>query len=377
MELKIKQSDFLEALRWTHGIAEKKSTMPVLSNVLLSSGGKTLSLLATDLELNIKVDVPCLSSKKGSVLVNAKGLYDIIRELPVEEIELKGNKEGLEISSGRSQFKMLIMPTNEFPAFPEEHGAASLPFAASQLIEMIDRSSFSVSTDETRYALNGVFLEKREAKSGKAMLRMVASDGHRLAYVDRDIDQKIDLNEGVIVPRKGIALVRRLAEDAPAGLALQVGKKELVIVRAPKEEGDIGVTLLVRLIEGKFPKYNQVIPKKNDRIVSVPRSVMVGALRRASIMSQDRTQAVCFSFSPGLMEIRSSSPDLGEAKEQIDIQYKGETFKIGFNAKYLLDVLTILSDEQLVMELGDELSPCVIRSEFDKGFLSLVMPMRL
>lgn len=377
MELKIKQNDFLETLKWTQGIAERKSTMPVLSNVLLSSEGTGLSVKATDLELSISIEAPCKVLKKGSVLVNAKSLLEIVREAPHKEITLRSQKEGVEILSGKSEFKVLGMPTSEFPAFPDRKGYNPVPVPPSQLLEMLDRTSYAVSTDESRYSLNGVYLESR-AGEGKAMaLRMVATDGHRLSYVDRPIEKSLVLNEGVIVPRKALSFLHKLAEGATGGFNMAVGQRELMVSCPAKDTDEIAVSLFVRLIEGKFPKYEQVIPKKNGRTVTLPRKDLVGALRRADIMAQDRAHPVCFSISPGHLEIRSANPDLGEVKEDVEVQYKGETFQVGFNARYFLDILNVLQDEQIVLELGDELTPCILRSEFDRGFLALVMPMRL
>lgn len=377
MELKIKQSDFLESLKWTQGIAERKSTMPVLSNVLLSTEGTGLSVKATDLELSIGVEAPCKILKKGSVLVNAKGLLDIVREAPHKEITVSSKKDGIEIRSGKSEFKVLGMPTNEFPAFPDRKGYNPVAVPPSQLLEMLDRTSYAVSTDESRYSLNGVYLEARPGEGKTTDLRMVATDGHRLSYVDRPIEKGLQLQEGVIVPRKAIGFLHKLAEAATGGFNVGIGQRELMVSCPAKDADEIAVSLFVRLIEGKFPKYEQVIPKKNNRIVTLPRKSLIGALRRADIMAQDRAHPVCFLVSPGHLEIRSANPDLGEVKEDVEVDYKGETFQVGFNARYFLDVLNVLQDEQVVLELGDELTPCVLRSEFDRGFLALVMPMRL
>ncbi len=376
MELKIKQTDFLEALKWTQGIAERKSTMPVLSNVLLSAEDKGLAIMATDLEVSIRIQTPCQVLQKGSVLVNAKGLFDIVREAPHKEIKLTGQKEAVEVVSGKSEFKVLGMPTNEFPALPSSSDKAVVPLGGSTLLEMIDRTAYAVSTDETRYALNGVYLEPQKDRDNKVVLRMVATDGHRLSYIDREVGSSFKLEEGVIVPRKGLNLLKKLAEDADKGLKLGLGKRELMVT-TEADDDEVGVSLFIRLIEGKFPKYDQVIPKKNGRIVSLPRKDLVGALRRADIMAQDRAHPVCFSVSPGHLEISSSNPDLGEVKEDLEAEYKGDTFQVGFNARYFLDVLNVLADEKVVLSLGDELSPCVVKSEFDRGFLALVMPMRL
>jgi DNA polymerase-3 subunit beta len=206
---------------------------------------------------------------------------------------------------------------------------------------------------------------------------MVATDGHRLSYVDRELTKSLKLTDGMIVPRKSLGLIRKMAELSGGHLKLAFGKRELTVIREASDDEAVALTLYVRLIEGKFPKYEQVIPQHNNRMVSLPRQGFMGALRRAAIMAHDTAHPVCFSISPGHMEISSSNPDLGEVKEDLEVAYTGDAFQVGFNARYFLDVLSVLQDEQVVLVLGDELSPCVIKSEFDRGLLALVMPMRI
>lgn len=379
MEIKVQKNEFSKNLRWVQGIVEKKSTMPVLANVLLEAEGAALCVTATDLEVSVQVRCAAQVLKNGALLINARSLCDIVREAAEEEIHIKGEEaKGVRVLSGRSEFKVLGLSSSEFPNLPELKNRKLFDISAAELTEMIEKTSYAQSTDETRYILNGVYLERLKGEresTGQTTLRMVATDGHRLSYLDRKVSGEIPLEEGVVIPRKGLGLLKRLAEEVESGISLSFGSKELVVLGKTAERE--GVTLFIRLIEGTFPKYGQVIPKKNDRLVSVPRDLLTGALKRASIIAEDRSRAVKLLLSPGHLEISSSNPDLGEVKEELDVDYKGESFQVGFNARYFLDVLNVVKDEKVILELGDELSPCVIRSEYDRDFLSLVMPMRL
>ncbi len=234
---------------------------------------------------------------------------------------------------------------------------------------MIGKTYYAASTDETRYTLNGLYLVK-VPKGDKAFFRVVATDGHRLSYTERETTTQWNLTKGIIIPRKGVAELKNLIGAGEGGLSVHIDEKAILF-----RKGKIALT--VRLIEGDFPNYEQVIPKKVEKIVSVDRGALVGALRRASIMTSDQARGVRLAFSSSSLEVSASHPDLGEATEEILIDYKGGNFQVGFNPRYFLDVLSVLEDEKVVLELKDEVSPCVIRSEFDRGFLALVMPMRI
>ncbi len=373
MELKIKKPDFLNLLKWTQGVAEKRGTMPILANLLLEASSSELKVSATDLEIALIAEGKAEVKTPGRSVVNARSLFDIVRESPEETIHIaKKGEHGLELSSGKSKFKIVGMNPSDFPNLPTVSGKDEISIEADELEEMIKKTFYAASNDETRFTLNGLYLVK-VAKGDKSAVRLVATDGHRLSYSERETDKKWNLPKGIIIPRKGISEVKDLLANGEGNLSVLLDDKDqkAVLFRRGK------VSLTVRLIEGDFPAYDQVIPKKTDRIVSVDRNFMMGALRRASIMASDQGRGVKFSFNPGRLEISSSHPDLGEASEEIAIDYKGAAFQVGFNPRYFLDVLSVLEDEKVVLELKDEVSPCLVRSEFDRGFLALVMPMRM
>jgi DNA polymerase III subunit beta len=367
MEFKISREELKNALVWIQDVVEKKSTKPILSNTLLDCTENQLRLSGTDLEVGVQVELKATVKKTGQLGVPAKSLYDIVREISAEEITFKRKDEQwLEILSGRSKFKVAGLPSQEFPTMPQipEKGAFSLD--APALKAMIEKSLFAVSTDETKYNLNGVFFECSDEK----IMRMVATDGHRLSMCEREMTQKMKLPKPVLLPRKGVMEIQKMITAEDGVLPFFWEGRNVIVKKGP-------LTLFIRLIEGDFPDYSQVIPKKNDKKVHLSKEHLIGAIRRVSLLSQDHNRGIKWTFTPGHLELLCSNPDLGEAREEVECEYTGKHLEVGFNYRYFLDVLSVLEDDKVTLELKDEVSPCVIRSEVDKGFLSLVMPMRL
>jgi len=370
MEIKLARSEILKGLGLVQGIVERKTTMPILANVLLQAQKKSLSLTATDLEVGMRVPLAAEVLSEGRVTVHARSIYDLARELPEDMVHIKvEDSNWVSITCGKSRFRIVGLPAEEFPSLPEREEGEVKSLDSSVIREMVERTAFAMSSDETRYSLNGLYIERFDGGQG-TRLRMVATDGHRLSVMDREIGGGWKFPSGAIVPRKGVMEIKKLVDSGESPVELWVGKKHLIAYRDQ-------VSLFVRLVDGKFPPYEQVIPKKPRRIVSVTRKDLIHALRRVSVLSTDRTRGVKFKFSPKNIHIYASNPDIGEAREELSAQYKGEAFEAGFNAKYFLDVLTSIEDDQAVLGLGDETSPCVIRSEHDKGFTHVIMPMRL
>jgi DNA polymerase-3 subunit beta len=377
MEFKIKRNDFLNALSWTQSVVEKKTTMPILSNALLEVGNQKVRIIATDLEVGVMTQVEAHVAHEGKICVLAKSLHDIVRELPNEEIQIRQKDETrIEISAGKSQFKIVGMSPDEFPTLPMANEKNSYSLEAKGLKGMLDKTLYAISNDESRYNLHGVYLEQ----TGEKTLRMVATDGHRLSYVDREVSYPVQLPKGVIIPKKAVYEMKRLvggtdASDSQEGdvqepVRLVVDGRNFV-----SQRGD--VTLIARLIDGEFPDYKAVIPKKQEKGLIVDRQSLMGALKRVSLLLGDRARGIKFSISSGLLELAASNPDLGEAHEELGVDYKGEKLGIGFNPRYFLDILNILEDEKVVIEFNGEVGPCAIRSQLDRGFLSVIMPMRI
>jgi len=368
MEIKAKRGNLLATLYWTQSIVERRNTMPILSNVLLAAHNGDIYVTATDLEVGVRGKVEGRVITDGSITVNAKKLYEIIREVSSEEVHLKKlENDWVEIRSDRSVFKIVGMDAREFPQFPafDSHALSTIP--ASTIREMIERTIFAVSTDETRYSLNGVFIESGDG----AKVRMVATDGHRLAFDEKELGS-LGLAKGVILPRKGLSELKKLLESGEDD-AVSIGFRENMGF-VQKE----AVELFMRLIDGEFPDYTKVIPKGNPNLAKIEHEDLLQALRRVSILSSERFKGIRLDFRTDRLAISANNPDIGEAVEEIDMNYKGKPVTIGFNARYLIDVLNVLKvDGEVEVELKDDLSPSIVRKSGSQNFLYVLMPMRL
>ncbi len=369
MEFKIKKEPFLQALSWTQSIVERKTTMPILSNALLNVQKNGLSILATDLEVGVQVEAEVETQEEGKICILAKSLYDIVRELPDQEIKIQRKDQNrIQVSSGKSQFKIVGLSAEEFPQLPQFDEKKSSLLEAKGFKEMIDKTFFAISNDESRYNLHGVYLEKAESKK----IRLVATDGHRLSYVERELGEEVAFEKGVIIPKKAVSELKKLSLDGnpQEGIRIALDGRNLFAKKG-------AITLIARLIDGEFPEYQKVIPKKQDKFITISRSEMIGALKRVSLLVGDRTRGIKFSFSSGNLELSSSNPDLGEAKEELSVDYKGDHLQVGFNSRYFLDALAVIEEDQFILETNGHVGPCVIRSLKDPTFLSVIMPMRI
>jgi DNA polymerase III subunit beta len=376
MELQIGRDEFSLALYRAQGIVEKKSTMPILASVLLDAlqgeGGGRLRVSAFDLEIGVTGTYVAEVAKPGSVAVKHKELYEIVRALPEKTAVLRREANNrVRISSGSAEFNIVGQPAEDYPPFPRAEKVQLVQFSPEQLLEMIEKTQFAISADETRHNLNGVYVETAQGN-----LRMVATDGHRLSLVERPAPSNFGLKKGVIVPRKGLLELKRLLDEDHEGVC-ELGFTETSGIF---RRGDL--QMVMRLIDGVFPDYMQVIPKEADRTLTIDRPRLLETLRRMSILSSDRsTNAVKLELGKDSLRVTSQNPDLGEAKEEIPVTYGGAPLQIGFNARYLMDVLAVVDAPQMNVELCDELSPGVLKPTGEPGIASrytaVIMPMRI
>jgi DNA polymerase III subunit beta len=368
MEFSIDRAEFLQSLSPTQGVVERRNTLPILANVLLEA--KTdLTVAATDLEVHIRRRSNAKVKSPGAATVGARKLHELVRELKPGEITVRSlENQFVEVVSGRSRVKLVGLPAADFPAFPQGDAKAKPTFTvpAETLAQMIDRTLFAVSTDETRAHLGGVYLT-----SSEDALRFVGTDGHRLALVDQPVKDARPSEKGIILPRKGLAELRRLLDGVEGNIEATVTPNALRV-----QQGD--VELVMRLIDGEFPNYEQVIPKATKSKIVVDKNELLSALRRVSVVASDRARGVKLHIAEGQLTISASSPDFGEASEEIEVAYGGEPLSVGFNSRYLTDVLAVLPEETRVeIALIDDASPGVIRAEDDESYNYVVMPMRL
>jgi DNA polymerase-3 subunit beta len=374
MKLTITKSEFLRGLGRIQSIVEKRNSMPILANVLLDAPKKgkdsRLILSATDLEVGVRSQHPADVSSPGGLTVSAKKLFEIVRELPDEKIELEGTTSSyLEIRCNRSRFTLAGTAAEEYPTLPEFSPEKTVPMPAAILSAMIESTMYAASVDETRYNLNGVYFE---VLGDQGDIRMVATDGHRLACVDRKIEGDASaLTSGVIIPRKGLGELKRLVDEVDAEeIELAFGSQSGLA-----RKGD--VTLVMRLIEGEFPNYGQVIPKEPGRHLVLSSEALVQSVRRVALLSSERSRAVKLELGQGQLIISSNNPDLGDAREELDVDYAGDSLTVGFNARYLLDAVSAIRTKEVRLSFHDELSPCRITPPEDESSLAVVMPMRI
>ncbi len=366
MKFKVEAIKLSEKLGLIQGIAERRATMPVLSHVLVSSLNDKLEIVATDLETTMSAWCSATVLKAGSLAVPARKLYEIVKELPQGEIEIEdiGN-HWVQLRTPSATFKIAGLPSEDFPAIPELSSEHLFSAESSVIDDMITKTIFAVSPDDLRRNLAGIYFQK----TGKHNLRFVATDGHRLSFVERDIKSEVKLGRGVVVPKKGVAELRKIVKLSE-NIGLGFGKNFFMA------ESD-GTILIVRLIDAEFPDYNQVIPEGTKSSFQVKQSEFLSAIRRVSILSSDKTKSIKLTINKGEMTLLSVSPELGEAKEVVPIEFTGDSVELGFNARYLMDVLEVIGEETVQLGISDELSPALIKPVGEELYISVIMPMRV
>jgi DNA polymerase-3 subunit beta len=367
MEIRIDKNQLLRGLYLAHGIADRKSTMPILANVLLRTEGKDRVLCAaTDLNVAVMTSLPAKVEKEGGLTVAARQLYEIAKGLSSDEVHLRRNEQNwAELHAGRAEFKVVGMLDREYPKLPAVAEAQTSKVDAAILRDMIAKTIFSVSQDETRQHLAGVLFECDGQNA-----RMVSTDGHRLSKVGRGMPGGPKLASGVLIPRKGVSEIRRVLEGRDGGCEIGVHQGHFV-VRVDD------VALSVKLGDGQFPPYEQVIPKENDRVLTIGRDVLLEALRRVSIMASDKTWGIRLGLDKGRLSIEADNPELGNARERIEVDYKGGSMQAGFNARYFIELLSEIGAQEVKLELAGELDPAIVRPGDGSDYLGVVMPMRL
>jgi DNA polymerase-3 subunit beta len=374
MKLSITKGELTKGLARIQAIVEKRNSMPILANVLLEAtdeGGEgLLQLSATDLEVGVQGSQPAQVEDTGALTTSAKKFYEIVRELPEEDIHLEATPNSyLTIRCARAEFTLAGTSAEEYPTLPSFVPERTARVQAAVLSSMIERTMYAASGDETRYNLNGVYLE---VLGEGEKIRMVGTDGHRLALVDRALGEDASaLASGVIIPRKGLAELKRLLDEEDAD------EIELAFEGANGLARKGSVTLVMRLIEGDFPTYAQVIPTALTREITITTEALGQALRRAALLSAERSRAVRLELSDGHLDISSRNPDLGDAHEQLDIDYAGESLSIAFNVRYLLDALATVHCKEVRFSFQNEHAPAQLVPTDDEDTLAVVMPMRV
>jgi DNA polymerase-3 subunit beta len=365
MKLSVSKQELQERLSNIQNIVEKRSTMPILSHFLLDVGEAGCFITATDIETAIREPLEARVERGGRLCIPARKLFEIVREVEGEIAIESEDAQWIKISAGRSGFRLACLAPEEFPSWPVMEGAEELSMDAAALLQMIEKTLYSAGESDTRYTLNGLLFHLVEGN-----LIVVGTDGHRLAIIRRPMPQPVEEEKKVIVPRKTTSELRKFLEKEEGGVSVLLGKNHILFRVADIE-------FLARLIEGTYPNYQQVIPEDNDKKLRLQREALVKALRRVSVISRERSNAVKMDIAPSLMSLTSSNPDLGEASDEVPMEYDGDSLSVGYNAKYLLDVLSAMSGETVVVEMKDQLSPTLIMDEGDGDYKCIIMPMRI
>jgi DNA polymerase III subunit beta len=372
MKVTVERSELLKSLGHVHRVVERRNTIPILANVLLRADRAKLSLKATDLDVEVTDTIAAEVGPGGSTTVPAHMLFDIVRKLPEGAqivLESSGDRAALTIRAGRSRFTLQTLPESDFPDLAPGEMTHKFALKAADLKRLIDKTQFAISTEETRYYLNGIYLHV--AGSGKAQtLRAVATDGHRLAQVELELPGGASGMPGIIVPRKTVGEVQRLLEDNEAEVAIELS--------AGKIRFTVGAVVLTsKLIDGTFPDYGRVIPATNDKELVVDKKEFEAAVDRVSTVSSERGRAVKLSITGGKLLLSVTNPDSGSANEELEVEYEADPLDIGFNSRYLLDIAAQIDSEAAVLKLADPGSPTLIQDKEPHGTLYVLMPMRV
>jgi DNA polymerase-3 subunit beta len=384
MNFDIDKRDFLKGLSLMQSVVGRKTTLPILSHILMQWEKDSLYLTGTDLETGIREKLNANVFQEGKASISAKKLYEIVRELPEEIIHIqKKENHWITLKCGKSIFNLAGLDPDEFPSLPTYQDGYFSKISTTLMMEMIEKTVFSASNEESRYHLNGVFFVQRKLgseppgseKEGKEILRIVATDGHRLSLIDRESQAIRGIEKGIIIPKKGVLEIKKIMSDRD-----EEGEIEIYF---DQTHGffKIGRSLMViRLIDGEFPEYEQVIPKENDKKLVVEKESVYGCLRRVSTMASERVEGIKLALKKNAMELSSYHQDFGDAKEEVEAAYEGPPLEIGFNARYLIEALNVIDTKEIIMELKDEGSPGIIKplssTEASNQF-HIIMPMRI
>ncbi|MDC1175232.1 DNA polymerase III subunit beta [Bacteriovoracaceae bacterium] len=370
MQAQVETQVLREAVNKVLSVVDKKNTRPILTYTLVEARDGYLSFSATDLEVSAKLSVPAQINEEGSFCVNAKNLSDILRELPNGSLSLTidSSENILKINSGKIDFKLLIYKNEDYPQLTFSNVDNQFEISSAEVLEIIQKTSHAISADETRLYLNGIYLQEIDSK-----LRAVATDGHRLSLIDTEVDNihNDNLVNGIIIPRKGVNELKKLAETSEAPITLSMDEGFLYAHSGTE------YYLSVRLISREYPKYQAVIPAKTTFLMTADKNTLFNAVRRIKIMSHEKSNGIRVNLTAGELTITANHPSLGDAREKISVDYDGKEMEIGFNAKYLIDTLSIVDDGDISFELNNEISPVVVKSSNHPNYLGIIMPLKL
>lgn len=372
LKAEIKRADLLKSLNYAQSVVERRGTIPILSNIRIEAADNGLKLTATDMDISVEDKADAKVSTEGATTVPAHTFFDIIRKLPESKsitLDKSPDDAKLVIRCGSSRFSLSTLPVADFPVMDEGDLTHHFSLPAAELHNLIEKTRFAVSTEETRYYLNGVYMHTTE-ENGNKVLRTVATDGHRLARMETSVPEGAAGMPGIIIPRKTIGELRKLTEETDSNIDVSLSETKIRF-RA-------GNTVLIsKLIDGTFPDYGRVIPSGNDKIMEVNCKELASAVDRVSVIATEKSRGIKLHISQGSLKLAANSPDHGNASEEVDVTYSADEIETGFNSRYLLDMLAQIEGDMVQFVLAESTAPALVRDPGDVGAVYVIMPMRV
>ncbi len=371
MEIKVKRDELFRSISRVQSIIEKRSNMPILSMILLSTNNSFVHISATDLEISLQQKLPAEVLEPGSITISGRKLFEILKESKSSDIQIKEKENNwVFISDDHAKYNLACLPAEEYPVFIEPEDVITVEIEGKILNEMIDKTIFSVTMEEAGFKLSGVYTEKI-LEADKTFLRMVSTDGHRLSMMDKPIEniKDLEIEKGITIPKKGMLELNKLASE---GEMISLGFKQNNCIARRNDS-----FIMIRLLESKFPDYRSVIPDRVKYYIKIRREDLLVGMKKMVILSNESYKGVKIILENNNMELVSINPDLGDAQDNLEIEYNEERLEMGFNSRYFIDALQVMESDTVELGFIDHSNPCIIRGDNDKGFLGLIMPMRI
>jgi DNA polymerase-3 subunit beta len=372
MEFNLRRDVFLGGVQRTLGVVDRRTTMPILNNVLIKTDGDKIKIVATDREIGLIADYEAKVVTSGEITVSARKLFEILREIQGEVVHFKMDESNwIRMTCGKSSFRIAGMPAEEYPKVLDDEGIRYVKMKGNVFSDMISQTFFAMSVDETRINLNGVFL-KTEREGSKVDMSMVATDGHRLAMVSIQpgVESPPELEQGIIIPRKGINEIRKLVDDGEEEIEFGAKKGVCVLKKS-------NIVLKVSLIDAEYPDYKRVVPKDKGVTVELEKDAMIHALRRMNVMSSERYSGVKIKLLENRMMLNSTNPDVGEAQDEIEVVYGEKEAEVGFNVRYLMEGIEAVHEKKFLLEVRNGLRPAVVKPLEEQRYMCVIMPLKI
>ena len=371
MKFKISRSNFFKTLSHLQGVVDKKNSLPILANILIEAKDNQLQLSSTDMDISIIEKIDCNVVEDGSITINSQILYDVVRKIDDNgEIEIiSNNGKLLSLRANGSRFSLACLPKEDYPIIEKDNSGININLNSKILFKLIDKTKFAISNEETRYFLNGLYFNVTN-ENNKNIVTLVGTDGHRLAKFSHEIDGKIDIISGVIIPKKTIYELSKLLSEIDIDINISISATKIVFIIN-------NIIFISKLIDGSFPDYNRVIPKDNNNILKINRDKLLSAIDRVSTIANEKSPVIKFKLLENVLNLNTVNSESSTASEDMSVNYDGDEIEIGFNSKYIMDIVNNLEDNEISINLKDNTAPIVAQENSNTNLVYVLMPMRV